>query len=380
MDKMKDIFKLFTASILSKIMYLVFAAVLLNNLSIISLSGYKELIDRNDAGWYRQIAENGYPRTTDEKEIGYHENSCYIQSAWAFFPLYPMMNKMLMTICNIRFEDSAFILSIIFSFLSLFGFYQICKIYVSDKKKAFYISLVFLLFPFHYYFSMMYTEAVFFTFLIYTFLALYYRKYWTVSILLIPLVLVRSNGIIMFIPLYLFFLESEGILSKKHLDIKAVFKREIMLKSLMFSTAPLTFLLYCLYQKQITTHFFAFSIAQAGWGREFMFPFMALFRQGSLQVQFNSFYVIIVMLYAVFIWKRNTWSWNLLIWLSLLFPLCAGSVMSMTRFISVIFPLMLPLGIWFYSKKYINYLFLGLLAILQLMSFYFWIIWHPFSY
>jgi len=369
---MKNILKLFTASILVKIMYLIFAVVILKNLDILSFTGYLNLTYNLDSGWYHRIAESGYPLITERDWLVYTE--------WGFFPFYPLMNKVLMTLCNINFQQSGFIISILFSFLSLLGFYKICKLYVSDEKKTFYISLMFLLFPFHFHYSMMYTEAVFFTWMIYSFLAIYYRKYWLVAILLIPLVLTRSSGLVLLLPLYLFFLEREGVLFSKKFDLNKFFSRDIVVKSLVFITGPLAFLLYCFYQYHITTHFFAYGIAQTGWDRHFMFPLFALFRSPDLlPALFNSFYIIIVMVYAAFLWKKNPWSWNALIWVGLVFPLCSGTVDAMPRYISIIFPLIVHFGSWVYSKK-INYAFLVLLAILQLSVFYLWIISHPYSW
>jgi hypothetical protein len=376
---MKNIANLFTASIAIKIIYLIFAAVIMKNLSVISFTGYLNVTHNLDSGWYNKIVENGYPKITDKDAIGYGQNGIYCQSEWGFFPFYPLMNKILMKLCRINFQQSGFIISILFSFLSLLGFYQICKLYVSDEKKAFYISLVFLLFPFHFHYSMMYTEAVFFTFMIYSFLAIYYRKYWAVTILLIPLVLTRANGIVLLLPLYLFFLEREGILSKKKFDVKLFFSRNAMVKSLVFTTAPLAFLSYCLYQQHMTTHFFAYSIAQRGWGRNLMFPLLAFFRKSSFPCQFNSFYVLFVMTYAVFIWKKNSWNWNILIWVGLLFPLCSGTVDAMPRYMSILFPLFIHFGNWIYSKK-INYAFLVLLLATQLAVFYLWVVCHPYSW
>jgi hypothetical protein len=68
----------------------------------------------------------------------------------------------------------------------------------------------------------------------------------------------------------------------------------------------------------------------------------------------------------------------LLIWTGLLLPLFSGSVASMPRFISVIFPFTILFGDWLHSFKY-KYYMLGLLFFLQLFVFYFWLTRHPFS-
>ena len=52
-----------------------------------------------DAGWYHRIADEGYPSTLPVDESGYVQ-----QSAWAFFPLYPMLVRGLMGITTLSWE------------------------------------------------------------------------------------------------------------------------------------------------------------------------------------------------------------------------------------------------------------------------------------
>lgn len=375
----KNIFKVLIASVLLKIAYLVFAYFVLGNSSIFSFQGYSSIINRNDTGWYGKIAENWYPEITDVRDLGYSYKEDFKQSEWAFFPLYPAINRALMNACSITFDESAFIWSVLLSSLVFIGFYIFCELYTKDPRKSLYYSMVFLLFPFNYYFSMMYTEAAFFVLLIFAFIAVHQRKNLYLPFLIIPLVLVRSAGIVALIPLYLYFLERNHILTKYRLDVKQLLGKRNIGQTMLFVTGPIAFLLYCLYQKQMTGQFFAFSIAQAGWYREFRFPLLSFFRSGDFTTQFNSVYTLIVMILSIFIWKKNPLSLNLFIWLSLLLPLCSGLVTSMPRFISVIFPLVMILGSWLYRFKYRN-LFLGIFFSLQIFVFYYWLIAHPFSF
>jgi hypothetical protein len=64
----------------------------------------------------------------------------------------------------------------------------------------------------------------------------------------------------------------------------------------------------------MTGYYFAFSIAQAGWYREFMFPLFAFFRRGDFATQFNSVYTILVIILSAMIWKKLPLSMNLLAW------------------------------------------------------------------
>ena len=374
----KNIIRLLIASLILKATYLVFAYFILGNFPLLSTDNYASIIKRNDAGWYERIATNWYPVITDKKDLGYNDGADFKQSEWAFFPFYPGLTRICIKWLNVEYDFIGIIWSVIFSSLAFTGFYLFCELYLKDARRAFYSSLVFLLFPFHYYFSMMYTEAIYFSVLIFSFLSIYTRKYLFIPFLIIPLVLVRPNGIIGLIPLYLYFLERKDIISKERIDLKMLLGKQTVLQSLLFLTGPAAFILYSIYQKQMTGYYFAFSIAQAGWYREFMLPFFAFFRRGDFTTQFNSFYTIAAILLSIFAWKRFPLSLNIFIWTSLLLPLCSGSVTSMPRFISVIFPLTILISDWLYPGKY-KFPVLGLFFLLQIFVFYFWLMGNPFS-
>jgi hypothetical protein len=370
--------KLLVISLLLKIAYLFFAFIILDDPSVFSFDGYCKMIQRNDSGWYEKIAINWYPEITEKKDLGYNNGREFKQSEWAFFPLYPAMNRVFICWPGIDFDMTGLIYSLLFSCLAFIGFYWFCMNYTGNPDKSFYLSLLLILFPFHYYFSMMCTEAVYFTLLIFSFISISERKYLLIPFLIIPLVLVRPNGIIGLIPLYLYFLERNDIISKKSFRVKSLLSRKILLTSLLFLTGILAFILYGFYQKHMTGNFFAFSAAQAGWYRRFMFPFMSFFRRGDFTTQFNSVYTLTFILLAAISWKKFPLSLNILIWTGLLIPLFSGSVTSMPRFISVIFPFTILIGDWLYSFRY-KYYVLGLLFFLQLFVFYFWLTGHPFS-
>lgn len=366
-------------SLIVKLAYLFFGYLVIGENAVLSINGYADMLIRNDVGWYARIAENWYPVITDVRDLGWNEGAEFKQSEWAFFPFYPWINSVVMELFNIPFRYSALILSIVFSTIAFWGFYIFCEIYTGDKKLSLFCTLVFLLFPFHYYFSMMYTEAPFFIFLIFTFIAIHSRKYVFIPLLIIPLVLLRPFGIIALVPMYLYFLEREYILRGVRFDLKAAVSKVTIARSMYFITGPLAFLFYCLYQERMTGEYLAFSIAQAGWYKEFMFPLLALFRHGDFSTQFNSIYTIAVIIFSIYNWKKLPLSLNVFIWFSLILPLVSGSVASMPRYISVIFPLTIIAGHWLYGLKLKNAV-LVIIGLLQLVLFYYWITGHPFSF
>lgn len=340
--------------------------------------GFISTLKKNDAFWYEKIAINSYPVIEDKLDLGYSEGSEFKQSEWAFFPFYPFLIKTFASMPGVDTNLSFLLISLIFSLLGFVLFYIFLEGYFKKTREALFITLLFITFPFHYYFSVFYTEAIFFCFLMGSFVSVQQKKYWLTSLLIIPLTLIRPNGIILLVPLYLFMLENEGLL-KRGISMKKTFQKENVLRSFFFLSGPIAFLLYGFYQLEMTGEFFAFSVAQQGWYREFMFPLLALFREGNLANQFNSVYTILFILIAAFSWKKFPLSLNVLIWLSLLLPLTSGSVQSMPRFISLIFPFSLLIGSWVYKWKYHNFA-LSVLFLLQLFTYYFWLTDMPISF
>ncbi|MGZ4043210.1 MAG: hypothetical protein ACXVO9_08410 [Bacteroidia bacterium] len=335
------------------------------------------IFNRNDASWYEKISTQGYPEIKNKIAIGFSYKGTYVQSAWAFFPFYPMLNSAIIKGFGCSYNDSALFLSVLFSLLAFVVFYKFNCVYLKNEPKAFYNTLLLIALPFNYYFSMFYTEAIFFTFLIVCFLSIYYKREWLLFFLLIPLTLLRPNGIILTLPLYLYYLERNDLLDKNYL--KQLITKKHFLVLFYFSSALASFILFGLYQKKMTGEFLAFSIAQKGWYKETMFPLLAFFRRGDFATQFYSFYTIVVCLFALYASRKLSLSFNILVWVSLILPLCAGSITSMQRYIVIIFPLVMFLGGILYESKFRNAFFLICIT-LQLFLFYFWLNNAPFSF
>ena len=377
---MKQILILILFSIGIKFLYLLFPIITNQNEPGKSLyDQYISIVKKNDSYWYQKIALDGYSKISNKKDLGYSEGADFKQSEWAFFPFYPASIALVSKVFDLSFNNSALILSIFFSILSILGLYWFGIIFFKDRLFAFFNALVLFSFPFSFYYSTFYTEALFFTFMIYSFISIHYKRYFLLALLLIPLTLVRANGIIIIIPLYLYFLEQNGILKKFKINWGELFDSKNLIRSLAFISAPLAFLAYCFYQYKMTGYFFAFSIAQDGWYRELTFPLLSFFRSGDLATQFNSIFTILVIIYAV--WNRNKlpFSLNMLILFSLLLPLSSGSVISMTRFVSVIFPLFIVLSLSLQSLKH-KYLIIFVFLVVHFLSLYAWIINLPISY
>lgn len=340
---------------------------------------YQNLSKRNDAYWYERIAVSGYEIIETRNDLGYVRADGFKQSNWAFFPCYPMMNRLLMDVSGTDFDGSASMISFVFSALAMIGVYWFCCLCFENSELAFYSALLLFSFPFAFYFSMFYTEAVFLTVLIFSFVAVHKNRTFFLPLLLVPLVLLRPNGVVLLIPLYLFFLERSGLIVGTKSEWKEILGLENLKRSLVFSSGPLAFVGYCVYQYCVTGYFFAFAMAQVGWFKSPGSPLAPLFRGQGFVYDFNSVYAIVGVILAVVLSKKMPLSFSVLVWVSLLAPLASGSVISIPRYVSVVFPLFMFLASHIHRWKIRNVI-LVVVLILQLVSLYPWIKLHPLGY
>ena len=366
----KELTLLISILILLKLFYLIL------NFSLGADKTLYSTFKKNDSYWYEKISENGYREIRDPKQLGYSNKEEFIQSEWAFFPLYPATVNAVKNTFNSTWNQSALIISFIFSFAAIIAMYLFTFRTLEHRGKSFYTCLLMMLFPFSFYISMFYTEALFLSLLIFSFLAISYQRPFVFILLSCLLVLVRPNGVVLLLPLFLYYLEKNRILQEKSIQWKLLFHKKNLIGYGIFIFAPLVFLGYCFYQQSMTDHFFAFSAAQKGWYKEFMIPIFSFFRHGDAATQFNSVYTILIIILIGFTIKKMATSLKALTLISVLLPLCAGSVISMSRYISSIFPLFIVWGSSLYQSKF-RWAVIACLALLHFTSFYFWIINHP---
>lgn len=377
------ILKIILFSILLKGLYIVFAFVVDAQKDDFSFShttkGVIGLFERNDSYWYKSIHEDGYPEIHSKRDLGWHDKEEFHQSSWGFMPGYPLATKSISLLLNTSFETSAFILSILFSISCFILFYWLAFLWLDNSQNAFFATLLVMAMPFHYYFSMMYTEGYFFMLFLGAMIAAKKKYFLLLGILTSIMVIIRANGLLMLLPISLFILENDKLLKGLKVQ-KDVFKWS-SIKQFAFLVLPiLCFAGYILFQYIETGYPFAYSIAQkGGWYREMMFPLTGLFRSGQAHVQFNSWYAIVFMLIAIFAWKKLPLSFNLIIWMNILLPLSAGTSEGMPRYISIIFPLFFLFAYWLKDVKW-KMVLIPLLVGLQLFTFYFWLMSSSFSF
>lgn len=362
-------------ALLVKCLYLIMGAVFTPE-GIHSWSDLLTLFNRNDSGWYQDIATNGYKQIHHIGELGMRlPDGNMLQSSWAFFPAYPMINRSLMLLFSCSFNEAAFASSMVLSLLNFLLFYSFTKYFLKDELMALKVTILYIVFPFHYHFSMYYTESLFISSLLLAFIGIQQKRLWWTTVALAVLVLTRPNGLVCLLPVWLYQLEQKGV-ALRPANFKALLKHTLFL-----FPAVLVFAAYLVYQYEMTGYFNAYSIAQRGWNKFFTFPLLALFRGSAVELQFNSVYVILVILFAIYSIRKLPLSLNVFIWINLLMPLCAGSTTSMSRYIAALFPLFIIFCVQVIPRvKHASVSLPIIFLLLQLWLFSYWLIGHPLSY
>ncbi len=378
----KNVNRLYITAIAVKISLVIFAVVFTNigfykptdDYLLFSKFNWNSLLEiffNFDSGWYKVIATNGYAHIPEADLQGWNHPELH----FAFFPLYPFCVGLIMKVTGLTFVASGLIFNIIILYFVVRYFYLFLLQMKLNESVAFRIVILFLLFPFTLHFYFLYTESLFFTLMIASFLFLSKKQWWQFAISSSLLVLTRPNGIFLMLPFILFMLEQEGTISFD--SIKRALKTT---RYYIVLVMPFVFFLWLVYQKQITGKYFAFKFAQeTGWYKTFVFPLWELFKNGKPLDQFISIYTTAFMLVSVIMWRKWKLSIQTLVWINILLPLSAGSTTSMTRYLSILFPYHTALGETGFAKKHFKYIVL-VFIIFQIICFKFWIEDHSLMY
>ncbi|RLC34778.1 hypothetical protein DRH14_02215 [Candidatus Shapirobacteria bacterium] len=312
-----------------------------------------------DAGWYLDIAENGYsPDSLNCKTDG---SGC--EANYVFFPLYPVLIKFFGKLlgnnvfAGILFSNMCLFLSTIFLFkLSLFE--------LGEKKSLGVVKYLFLV-PVSFIFSGVFSESLFLLLLI---LCFYFAKtnrfFWTGSFGFL-LSLCRFVGVLAFLPLiYMYF-------KKICFDWK-----KIGVDFYWLLLIPVGFVLYMYFVYLLTGDFFAHFKITMMWvtGKQLLLPTTHLLRglfSGNVEEIFNVVYVLFFLLLFLFNFKKLKFEYILLVLLLTLVPLSTG-LQSMPRYLLVVFPLYELLA-RVVNKTYWDELLSVFFALLQGFLFVFWV-------
>ena len=310
------------------------ARVVERNINAFPQNWFIDIFFRWDSGWYDRVVTQGY-------QISGHQNST------AFFPLYPYL-----VWAGEQISFNRYIWGLVISNISLLiglcaTYYLAKEIY--SKTVAIRAVTLILVFPSSFFMSCYYSEGLYFFTTAVCVLAYYKRIFWLCGLFGFLAVLTRPTGITLFVALA----GTEFILAVRH-------KKWPSLKTLWLILIPLALpcFMALLYYK--TGDMWAFSKAQAGWGRSQTFPLITLYNEFmSINWYFpkSTDYGVDAMKTidlisalgliagAIFMGiRRAPLAWTLYVALNVFMALSTGRVLSINRFAIVLFPIFIFLA------------------------------------
>jgi Gpi18-like mannosyltransferase len=321
---------------------------------------YLDSFFRWDSGWYNDIVKNGY---------SYDPNQ---QSNVAFFPLYPLLVKLIAAITSLDEPIAALLLSNLCLVIALFFVYKISSIYLS-KKGSDRVLVLMLLFPTSFFYSSFYTESLYLLVISASFYFFLNKKYLLSGIWGCLATLVRVPGLLL---LFSFGFE----LGWNYFTKKEKLTKEIFYLLLI----PCGLIAYMLFLYFKFKEPLAFLTIQKLWGRsDNIFPLITLIiafkninflfpKDPANAINFLDFFFSVSFLGLLIVALiKNLLNSSLLVFsfLSILLPLTTGTTISIMRYILPLFPIFIVLGYlcknnYFYG--FLVFFFTYLLSILFL--------------
>jgi Gpi18-like mannosyltransferase len=367
--------------------------IIINRLLIISLAGLflagtifpsidtiKGSFTHFDSLWYLDIADNGYDTNypvVDPSSIECNMGTNACQRNFAFFPLYPITIKLISWVFNIDSALSGIILSNLFFIIASLLFYYFVK-EIKGKRIAMISLLVLLNFPVSYLFSGVLSESLFFLLLISTIYLCYKKKWILSSITGLFLGITRNIGILVIIPLIIIYTgQNKG---KDFPKMLLNINKRFLLSILMIPTGLIIFMIYL---NNLVLDPIAFITIQKYWEKPvndvsllLAIPYSIInyFLEGSLKIHlYNLMYFIIFISISLWGFIKKKLGYSLLsILLFLFIPLLSGSMLAISRYIIVLFPIYILIAMLVNNRKIltITYLILSIIANIVLLSFY----------
>jgi Gpi18-like mannosyltransferase len=317
-----------------------------------------------DSLWILNIARNGY-----EKEP-FNTN---IQHTWAYFPLYPLLLRAVSTLTG-NLPLTGIFLSSLLLLAALVFLYRLVIAFDYEpavaERAVFYTAA----FPVSYFFSMAQTESLFLLLTVGCIYAARRQRWWLAGMCGAFASATRFAGVFLVVPLAFMYWEQARMRMETQREKSAAIKMDVLHLLLV----PVGLLAFMLYLRSITGNAFAFADIQAAWGHDagFFWRPLRAYLKNPYHVSVNwdfrllNFCAAISALLCGVVWlhKRN-WAFGLYALISVIVPLSyQAALQSIARYLLVIFPVFIILGIWGRSPRFDQLIRVVFVALLSLMS------------
>lgn len=292
------------------------------------------MLSRWDAGWYLEIARGGY-----HYEPGVTSNA-------AFFPLYPLLirathavlflpdNDYWWLVIGVALSNAALVVALAY-FRSLLA--------IDFDERTVSRTIVYLLiFPTSFFFSCVYSESLFLALSVAAFYYARKNQWLTVCTLAALATLTRSQGIILFLPLFIEYL------AQRNFRVQ-----QVSWDGMAFVLIPVALFTFAAFLKVKFGSWSTMFDLQNAWGRRLMWPWYpiawlvrhapALSPEHHDKLDFA--FLLLLAGAAIFAIGRLRLSYTTYLWIAVLFFSCWGMYVSIPRFDVVTFPLFVVLAV-----------------------------------
>ena len=324
---------------------------------------------RWDAGWYANIAENGY------------RYAAGTQSTIAFFPLFPTMIRIIRVITGDSVTAGLWVVNIAF-FVALVVLYRLIRLEIPDDEASAERSLLYTaFFPCALFFSIMYTESLFLMLTVLCFYCARRHIWWGAIACGMLASATRVTGALMFGVVALEWARSHGFMLSTITQRDAWrglitgLRREWLLL-LAIGLIPLGVVSYMVYLQVNFGDPWLFRTVQIEWGRSTLLSFQSVVNESRIVIEsvvqgapvrlaslLNLSAVLVSLVLVVPIWRRFGTSYGAYTLLATVIPISTG-LLSNLRYSMVLFPLTMIMGVWGGRSKGIHYAILCLFCAL----------------
>ncbi|HWA20507.1 MAG TPA: hypothetical protein VG757_16095 [Devosia sp.] len=325
-----------------------------------------------DCNAYERLALNGYEGRPSGFDKGDANN-------WAFFPLYSILAWAISKLANLSVLVSGTILS---NLLTVASAIIAWPLFENRMRAYFLFCFVLFLGPFSYYFTTLYTESLFLLFTVAGFVFLKQRDYLTAGLTGALMSATRSTGLLFAAAILIQAMQDHLRDGGSIGGFLRGFPRRTDL-ILAVAMVPLGLCVFALYMYLTTGDALAFVHIQRAWGRAFQNPFSNLWIALTLQFK-NGWQLPIVttdlafgiaaivgFILCIVLAIRRQWAMAVFCLFGILLPLSTNTY-SMIRFVAGLGPLLIIGSILLAHWRWIYYLVLPILLILDVLFLQTW--------
>ncbi|MCL5094021.1 MAG: hypothetical protein M1355_02730 [Patescibacteria group bacterium] len=302
--------------------------------------GFNNIHYKWDSEWYTDIAKDGYSLT---REVGRPSDVLPKLSNVVFLPLYPSLMKAVSSLTLGDFVFAGWLISAISLILGLIYFYKFIKEFYPKLDPYLPIFLM-LIFPTAYFFNTVYTESLFLFLSMATIYYSYKEDYLKGGIFGLLAALTRITAPLLLIPII------GKLIEEKKLNLQLI-KQKLAPLALI----PAGILGFFTYHYLKYGDFLKFFKVEKSFGRDFFIfsetkkafaATMTITHATIIEYTLQILFVVLALAMTYLIYKKFNKSYGAYVGATALVALSSGTMMSLNRYLLVLFPIYLYVASW----------------------------------